>query len=636
MSDSVRDMYVGITFQDNASRPLNTVDRLMDDIESGIAGIGRRLDDTSDEFSTVGRVGVNALNRVEDGLEDATQEATGLNREVSRSGDSLAGLKRTIMGIGGIIAGAFAVDKIKDFSVSAIELAAGTQALNSQFDQVFTGIQDTASTNLNAIAKETGVLPDRLKGSFVQMAAFAKTTGVDTASALNLTERATIAAADSAAFLDRSIEDVTDNLQSFLKGNFENDAALGISATETTRNAKANELYGKTFTKLSEAQKQLTLLAMVEDGNKLSGALGQASRESDGFENQVGNLKSAWDGLKGTLATPMLSTVTTGLGMLTQKIKGVDAEQLGIKLKNGFDTVMDVAVPTFDALKTGLGWVIDNKDTLIAATAGIATGFTAMKSIGTVTTLMGAYRASAFASTLATHGFSSALRANPIGMVVTGIGLLVTGGVMLYQNWDTIKVKAIELWQVIDNNPILSFLAGPIKGLISAGITIYQNWDTVTSNFNKFKDAVTNFKLPKWVTTVGSTISSTASTVKGWVTGGPDGSHATGLERVPYDGYVAELHKDESVLTANQSNTLRRAGILSQGSSGMPELNLEKNNASQNTSIPQNNNAESGNTTNNSGGNNFIFNITGNNAVDIAREVREIISDILDTEIQTI
>ena len=44
---------------------------------------------------------------------------------------------------------------------------------------------------------------------------------------------------------------------------------------------------------LDEAQKQLTLLQMVEDANKLSGALGQASRESDTWTNQLGNLKQS-------------------------------------------------------------------------------------------------------------------------------------------------------------------------------------------------------------------------------------------------------------------------------------------------------------------------------------------------------
>jgi hypothetical protein len=35
------------------------------------------------------------------------------------------------------------------------------------------------------------------------------------------------------------------------------------------------------------------------------------------------------------------------------------------------------------------------------------------------------------------------------------------------------------------------------------------------------------------------------------------GSHADGLDRVPYDGYIAELHRDEAVLTASQAAAWR-------------------------------------------------------------------------------
>ena len=95
-------------------------------------------------------------------------------------------------------------------------------------------------------------------------------------------------------------------MQSYLKGNYENDAALGISSTETTRNAAANKLYGKSFNDLSEAQKQLTLLQMVEDGNKLSGALGQAAREGGGLENVMGNMKQAITDLGAAFGAPLL------------------------------------------------------------------------------------------------------------------------------------------------------------------------------------------------------------------------------------------------------------------------------------------------------------------------------------------
>ena len=79
-----------------------------------------------------------------------------------------------------------------------------------------------------------------------------------------------------------------------------------MSCTEVTRNEAANRLYGKSFKDLSEAQKQLTLLQMVEDANKASGALGQAARESDTWTNQTGNLKQAWTDFKAILGDKVL------------------------------------------------------------------------------------------------------------------------------------------------------------------------------------------------------------------------------------------------------------------------------------------------------------------------------------------
>lgn len=148
------------------------------------------------------------------------------------------------------------------------EAAADAEALRSQFSQVFGELEDEAASKLEAIEADTGVLVNRMKGSFTQIAAFSKTAGVEQADALDIANRSMIAVADSAAFYDRSIEDMTNSLQSFLKGNFENDAALGLSCTETTRNTAANNLYKKSFKDLSEAEKQFTLLSMVEDANK--------------------------------------------------------------------------------------------------------------------------------------------------------------------------------------------------------------------------------------------------------------------------------------------------------------------------------------------------------------------------------
>jgi hypothetical protein len=42
--------------------------------------------------------------------------------------------------------------------------------------------------------------------------------------------------------------------------------------------------------------------------------------------------------------------------------------------------------------------------------------------------------------------------------------------------------------------------------------------------------------------------------------GGVDGSHAGGLDYVPFDGYVADLHKGEQMLTAEEARDNRRGG----------------------------------------------------------------------------
>ncbi|MFJ6207331.1 hypothetical protein [Lysinibacillus sp. NPDC092081] len=356
---------------------------------------------------------------------------------------------------------------------------------------------------------------------------------------------------------------------------------------------------------------------------------------------------------------------SNALGLVAEKIKGIDAKQLGDRLSQGFETVKSVAIPTLGAIRTGLGWMVDNKDIVIAAATGIASGFAAFKTIKTAVSI--------FDSVKEVGGLAGtfAKLTNPVGIATVAIGGLITAGIYLYQNWDTVKEKALGLWKTLRNNPMAALVAGPIGGLIAAGISLYNNWDTVMekagelwgkvtevfggiydwgvqkiqpvtsffqglyNKFTDFKNAITSFKLPDWVSSVGGAISGAASKAWNFVSGSPDGSHATGLERVPFDGYVAELHKDEAVLTANQSNALRSAGILSQGSSGTPELNLD-NNTSE--SVPAFNNTDKQNNTpaNNGGGHQFVFHITGDNPMDIAQKVREVISDMLDSEMQTI
>lgn len=219
--------------------------------------------------------------------------------------------------VGAAIAKAFTVAAVIKFGKDSVESAAKVQASNAQLAQTFGDLQAKAEAAMQAVADKSGVLKTRLQGVGTDIFAFAKTSGMDSAAALGMMQEALQVTADSAAYYDRSLEDTAESLKSFLKGNYANDAALGLSCTETTRNAAANRLYGKSFKDLSEAQKQLTLLQMVKDANQLSGAMGQAARESNGWENVLGNLKESWNQLLAAVGKPILQGAVVVIKRLT-------------------------------------------------------------------------------------------------------------------------------------------------------------------------------------------------------------------------------------------------------------------------------------------------------------------------------
>lgn len=256
---------------------------------------------------------------------DTQIDTSGINQGERSIKSSMGRIANTTKKIGAVFATVFAAGTIAKFGKEALDAASDLEAMESQFSQVFGNVEEDAAKSLTRVAEQAGAAEDRMKASFTKIAAFAKTTGMDTADSLALSERAMVAVADSAAFYDRSLEETTETLQSFLKGNYENDAALGLSATETTRNAAANKLYGKSFIELSESQKQLTLLQMVEDANRLSGAMGQAARESDTWTNQIGNLKQAWTSLMANIGKLVLPVATQAVKFIANIINSLSA-----------------------------------------------------------------------------------------------------------------------------------------------------------------------------------------------------------------------------------------------------------------------------------------------------------------------
>lgn len=265
-------------------------------------------------------------------LQETESALEGFNRDVEQSEEALEDAGKGASQFGDILGGNLVADAVldglrelaslaKEVVVDSVEAAADLRAEAAQFTQTFGEMKQSAVAALEDIEDQTGISATRIKGNFSTVYAFARTMGSETEDALDIASRAMVAAADSAAYYDKTVEEVTETIQAYIKGNYANDAALGIASTETTRNAAALERYGKAFKELTESQKVDTLLAMVEAGNKASGAMGQAAREAAEWTNVTGELDDAWQQFLAVLGDPILDATVPLIQDITESLR---------------------------------------------------------------------------------------------------------------------------------------------------------------------------------------------------------------------------------------------------------------------------------------------------------------------------
>lgn len=294
--------------------------------------------------------------------------------------------------------------------------------------------------------------------------------------------------------------------------------------------------------------------------------------------------------------------------------KGRNAvDDLMIKAQPVFDWLTHEALPLTVELVADVaeGFVStaeffhDNWDDIKPFVEGLTIAFTAYG--GYLITLTGITKI----VTAAQWAWNIAMNANPIGLVITGIGLLIGAGIWLYQNWDVAKEKAWGLWETLRNNPILAIVGGPFAQMVLAGGYLIKNWDsiktaavstwvdiqnafisganTAVSQWNRLMDlaGADSYKVGyvEYVSKPGAPaplankpVTNPTNPMGGYRGSGSatppanpfvHGSHANGLPFVPFDDYIARLHKGEEVVPANVAQARRqqaKTGINPAGS----------------------------------------------------------------------
>ena len=267
---------------------------------------------------------LNKLKNQLGGTADAVEDTGDAMEEAGRQGVRFGDLIKANVISDFIVDGLREIaSAAKDMAASFVQSAADVRAETAQYAQTFGELAGEADAAIQQVADSANTLPSLLKPAATSIYAFARSSGADTAQAMDLMAQSMQVAVDAAAYYDRSLSDVTETLQSFLKGNYENDAALGVSATEATRNAQAMEMFGQAFNDLTEIQKQQALLQMVVDAQELSGAMGQAAREADGWQNVQGNLNEAWRQFAAVKGQAMLDALIPAMQEVTGLLTGL-------------------------------------------------------------------------------------------------------------------------------------------------------------------------------------------------------------------------------------------------------------------------------------------------------------------------
>lgn len=437
-------------------------------------------------------------------LENLTEKAKEMGRTTAFSASeaaeamkymAMAGWKEQdiISGIGGVMnlaaASGESLGSVSDIVTDAMTAFKMSSEQAEHFADVLAATSSSANTNVEMLGM-----------SFKQSAALAGTMGYsieDVSLALGLMANAGIKGETAGMAIKNSIA----NMASPTKSMAAVMDQLNLSLTDSNGNMKDFRTVltevRKGFNGLSKDE-QAAAAATLFGKEAMAGMLSivgasdaDFNKLADAIDNSSGSAKKMADVMLDNLSGQftMLKSVTEGIGIsiydkfkrpLTDALKSVTKNFEGLAkslesgaLSGGLDTL---AKTIGDALVGISNWLVDVLPTIINFTTnfielisavagaiidnwgwiepvimGIVGAFAAFKILTFVNGLMAAWTAISTGATVATTALGAAVAflTSPIFLTAAAIGAVIAVGILLWKNWDAIKVKALELWSYL-------------------------------------------------------------------------------------------------------------------------------------------------------------------------------------------
>lgn len=385
---------------------------------------------------------------------------------------------------GKILAGAFAIKKITEFTSACVDLGSDLAEVQNVVDVTFSKMNEQVNNFAQNAVFQFGLSETMAKQYTGTFGAMAKAFGFVESEAYAMSTTLTGLAGDVASFYNITQGEAYTKLKSVFTGETESLKDLGVVMTQTALDqfALANG-YGKTTAKMTEQEKVALRYAFVQQ--QLSLAQGDFARTSDSWANQVRILKLQFDSLRASLGqgfiaavTPVIKVINTIMGKLVQ-------------LANVFSAFMKRLFGVKSDSSSGIGAVASDvssatnaMDNLSNSTSGV--GSAAKKAAKEIKGLMGIDEINTISSTGSDSdsGSGDSSGIGNIGMDDWDFSQQEKATDGLLSKVEVFADKVRNIFKNISNfikkhkEIILSIIGGLVSGIIA--FFIAGNWGAIT------------------------------------------------------------------------------------------------------------------------------------------------------------